>query len=422
VTLRWQAGVIAMIAAGTLAAPARAQSQRGSERGLFGQRQVVPEDRTSIDLVLSVFQAYAPSLAGQDQAALTDPRSILGAYSGATAGLTLATLKKKFSVTADVQSTLERFPAVGIDAGSARASVTLSRPLGNRARVHFGQIADYAPSYDIALMNAGEAGVVDVIERQVFIREAHSFATAAGISLTIDRRSSVAFEGTTQYLSAIESPAQRAFTAGARYQRQLTKHASVRLGYARRSWELDGADGRRLVTYDLDAGIEYNRALSFSKRTTFSFGTGSAIVETAEGMKPFFLGQAQIRREIGRTWTLAGLYSHRLEFIGGFADPYLAHSVRLSTGGYLGRRVDLALMTDLSRGTIGFAPGSHDLTGASGSARLRVALARHLALDSEYAYYHYRSGADLTRPDGGPRDFNQQRVKVGLVVWAPLKR
>jgi hypothetical protein len=78
--------------------------------------------------------------------------------------------------------------------------------------------------------------------------------------------------------------------------------------------------GRPRVLHNVQAGINYGRPLSISRRTSFSFSTGSAIAvrddlsnpDAAPATTARLTGNASLTHELGRTWTARATYRRGL--------------------------------------------------------------------------------------------------------------
>jgi hypothetical protein len=72
---------------------------------------------------------------------------------------------------------------------------------------------------------------------------------------------------------------------------------------------------------------------------------------------------------------------------------------------------------------VGFSsqPGN-DFRTYSGTIRLRVALTPVSALFSEYVYYYYDLGSNVTTVPGVPPTLDRNSVRLGLTLWLPLVR
>jgi opacity protein-like surface antigen len=179
----------------------------------------------------------------------------------------------------------------------------------------------------------------------------------------------------------------------------------------------DGAT--RIQTRDLDIGLDYDRPISFSRRTTFSFSTGSSL--TPEGGRTHYrvTGHAVLNHEIARTWTASLLYSRALQFVEAFPQPYFSDSISARVGGNASRRVDLAFSGAYAVGEMSGAAGGGTLGTYTGTGGLTIAVNRHVALAADYLYYHYRLGQQ-TVSAVIPNRLDRQTIRIGLKLWFPV--
>ena len=187
-----------------------------------------------------------------------------------------------------------------------------------------------------------------------------------------------------------------------------------------------------LATYvtfhDIDVGVNYNRTLSFSRRTRLSFNTGSTISagaeqdvtdETGFGEPRFFVvGAATLVHEMGRSWTARADYSRDVSYRDGLSVPSLRDQASAGVGGQLGRRTDLSSGVYWTTEAIGLE--SQNYHSWLASAQIRTALTHNLAVYANYYYYFYDFGAEVSLPQGFVRHIDRHGVRVGLTTWVPL--
>ena len=179
------------------------------------------------------------------------------------------------------------------------------------------------------------------------------------------------------------------------------------------------------------AGVNYSRALSFSRRTSLSFGTGTAIVTAQNLDDPEPAARASVSG-CSATWrsiTRWGARGRRRSpttvafiFRDEFNEPFFV-DVRLG----LARRVDHA--PPRLRGARALVvchhrpAGEQRVTPASlPRAQLRYAISRFVAAFARYVYYQYDFGEDIVIESGLPRSLDRQGVRVGLTATLPLIR
>jgi hypothetical protein len=209
----------------------------------------------------------------------------------------------------------------------------------------------------------------------------------------------------------------------ARFAHRLTPHASLRLGYGYRLTSYSGSSDRVYVpSRSIDAGIDYNRALSFSRRTSLGFTTGTTGASDGVHIRYFMTGGATLTHDIGRSWSARALYRREMTFLEGLATPFLSSGATLSVGGYVGRRVDMSVTAGYADALHKFSPGSPTLVTYTGAGRLRVALNRYSLAYVQYFHYQYRfDGADAVIPTLPP-SLERSGVRGGLTFWLPLLR
>ena len=174
--------------------------------------------------------------------------------------------------------------------------------------------------------------------------------------------------------------------------------------------------------YDVDLGIDCRLAPSFSRRTTISFGSGSSVIPTHEETFYQALGDVTLNHEIDRILSFQAVYRRQMQLVEGFAEPFLSDSLTSGIGGYLGRRVDLAAAARYTTGSVGLASDATGYDTSFGSLDFRVVLSRHLALQTQYLYYHYLFADRAPLPPGFAHAVDRQSLRVGLPWVASVLR
>lgn len=213
------------------------------------------------------------------------------------------------------------------------------------------------------------------------------------------------------------------FLAGVRYRigRGLTAHAGYGVDEATPAARFDGQVDDKYRGRRFDAGVEFNRALSISRRTTLSFDTGSVVLSEAGRSHYLVVGSAGIRREIGRTWFSTVSYNRDVTFVSVFARPSSTESVTSSLSGLLGRHVNLAAQGGVSRGKIGFSDDTNGYTMYRAGTGLSVGLTRSLGLGIFYSYFRYRFDRAGALPDVLPQtEMSGHALRVGLDLFAQI--
>ena len=169
--------------------------------------------------------------------------------------------------------------------------------------------------------------------------------------------------------------------------------------------------------------MDYNKALSFSRRTTLTFSTGTAAVNSGRDTSFNLTGTARLNHEIGRTWTASAGYSRSVQFVDLLLVPVLYDSLDASIIGLLNRRVEVQAGARASIGTIAIGSqgsrGDFDTFQATGQRVVRVEPVhrswgpriRSIAIDS----------IDCVQlPLGVPRNIDRQSIRAQVSFWAPI--
>jgi len=244
-----------------------------------------------------------------------------------------------------------------------------------------------------------------------------------GVSLmqTLSRRTSLLFGYTRQQSESARYNFNYASdNAYGAYTFQVDSNLGLRFGYGYLKGRFD--DGSREYTnHNLDIGVNYNKVLSFSRRTTFSFGTGSTAISDGNTTRFQATGNARLKHEIGRTWGASVAYDRGVNFIESLRQPVFTDAVTAQFGGLFNRRVEFSANAQASFGQLGFSSSRNNGfdTYYAGTA-LQYALTRHVSLGLNYAYYRYGFDTLFLLPQGVAQNVNRQSVRGSVNLWAPL--
>ncbi len=206
---------------------------------------------------------------------------------------------------------------------------------------------------------------------------------------------------------------------GVGYSHGLTRNASLRLGYRRQQGTYGGSPRVPVDSYDV--GINYSRPLSFSRRTTLLFSTGTAVVGTQDRRYGTVIGRATLNHRFSRAWNADISYNRAVGFIDGFEDPVLTDAVLSSLVGTVHRRVTIVNTLGYSNGNIGVRTASSSrYTTYTGGLRAQIALYRGFHAFAHYVYYHYQFKNTAFIPFGAPSRLNRQGIRGGIIYTVPL--
>jgi len=299
---------------------------------------------------------------------------------------------------------------------------------GQRQQFHLNQSASYAPSYQFG----GTPGPAMTPETDT--AQAHGdFANADLDALTSstgvgwNRTLGSHFALTASYNlrrtmfdqahSDLDMTSQ---DVGGGISRRLTRYVSLHGAYTYRVADSPSMGGRVRVN-DIDAGVDFSRPLTVSKRTTLSFATGSSIVPDAQGMAYRVTGNAALNRAFGRTWNLRVGVNRAVRLVEGFTQPMMENSLDTALGGNLARHLSWSSSGSYSTGSVGLEQqaqnGYTNWTAASG---LNVELGRHALFNVHYFIASDDFDQGVALPPGLVNQRLRQGVRAGITLRAPL--
>jgi hypothetical protein len=288
-----------------------------------------------------------------------------------------------------------------------------------------GQSVRYLPYYVFSLLPAA-AGLdptdLDPNDRGVSAKGNIGWVGNVSITQRLARRTSLSASAgiSNTYFRSEPSLDLRSADASVRLSHGLTRYSSLRLGYGHQEAHYPGPGNGRFVNRSIDAGIAYNRPLSITRRTTASFGFGTNVYEGVQGTVYRAIGNAHLNREICQTWRATVGYTRGLGFIQGVPEPYFSDTAHLSFGGLITNRLESAFGASYSTGELGAVLQKNPFTMYSGTASLRYALSRLLAMNIEYGYYRHDFQENTLLPPGVIAVLGRHTVRAGLSVWVPL--
>lgn len=428
--------------------PAAAQTEQPTParpyRGLFGGAQPLSAHAQSLDLSLSGFGGWDQPLPPEPGTSDADRVNVSGPYSGATAGLQYNHPGDKLRFSAFGSGFAGYFPdnqeEPWYTSSAGGATLNYSLDLGPRNRLGFATDILFATDAQLGLVGAPGSGPPlgggNTGGFESSLQRDPNVNSNSGINYTHDfsRVSSLTASYGFRYSHFLSSDTERADLksefAGLRYHHYVGKGLGVHLGYEfSRNWASNPDGTTDPSTFqNIDAGVDYSKALSISRKTTLAFHTGSTIASgiTDEGNSQshfsdphfYFVGGAALNREIGRSWTATATYDRSVSYVVGFNEPALLDSATAVIGGLIGRRTSVSSGIYYTSGAVGLATRNYHSWYAS--SQLQVAIYRSLAAYASYYYYLYNFGSDVTLPTGVVSDLQRSGARVGLTAWLPL--
>jgi hypothetical protein len=414
------------------AASAAAQGTSSGRRanGLLGRPAPDPHGGHTLDANVSLFDAYDDDVTAEQGTGNDPRRPVSGNYSGLTASGAYARVSRWMTVQAAAGSNFRYYPSVGNVAIAASSGAIAIGVRHNSTTLHVAQTAGYQPFLaftPFATAAPGEALTAEALtadspalDATVARRTAVSIGTDVRLEQGLGRRTALAaFVGQNRIDYTEGDVTQRWIIAGGTVSHHLTKGASLRLGYQLQDARfVSSTEATAPRVQNIDIGIDYDKALGLTRKTSIAFHTGSSLADQG-GSRAFLLtGDASFTREIGRTWTARADYRRGTTILPGINELAFAVSVQ----GDATPRVGLHAGASYSEGTLGVVRVTNQFGSYSASTGARYSLSRLVGLYGEYVNYWYEFAEDAGVSDGLPRRVRRQGVRGGLSLWIPLIR
>jgi hypothetical protein len=211
-------------------------------------------------------------------------------------------------------------------------------------------------------------------------------------------------------------------SAGVHFSRSLTAGLGLHLGYSY-TRTLYGDQERVAGYHGIDVGVDYNKTLSFSRRTSLSFVTGSGATKYQGGTHFNAVGSANLNHEIGRTWQFNAAYNRNVGFTETFAAPFVYDGASVSLSGLIDRRWSFHSSAGAALGALGFGTtaNANGFDNYYASAGISRALSRFFNLGIDYSFYRYRFEDTATLlPAGYTNDIERHSIRATISAWLPI--
>jgi len=447
---------IALLLATTVASPvvrAREQQAQPSDvqpadvrrpyRGLFGA-PASSESTEALDLSASLYGAYDDNVyADRSGVAVGGPLRRSGWFGGVETGVTYTRHGARVGGGIDAGVGLTTYPDEPLFT-TYRAAGNLNARVSRYGNLSIAEAFVYAPEYRLGLFispsipgtsNPGtfaDPFVNLATDYGVFRENSYRTGTNAAFTQTVHGHASVsAFYAlsTANYDSGELNYVNQ--SGGATYHDRLSQNAGFHLGYSYGVGRYPNAARFNVAgIHNIDAGLDYGRALSVSRRTFFSFSTGSALFYASQGVttngsdRPFhvaLLGTANLTHEMGRTWTSAIAYQRSVSFHEGFVAPLLAQSVSASLQGLLSRRLRFDASTAYTKGAVSVGT-TNDFDSYTANSGLEYGFTRYWAAYADYFYYQHHLPPGFTLDPRFPSNMSRNGVRFGIRTSIPVIR
>ena len=413
-----------------LASSAAAQAVRPERpyRGLFAGYSDIAEQQLAINASLG--SGYDDNILADAQgrttsSALPPGRAGDGMFGNSALGLSYSADLDKVTLDAAANTGLRYYPSMSaeqrfVGAQDARAvttvaftsNTTFSAAATVARRPH--QLADvWGPASPLG--GEPEADVLDLPATFDFYRR---YAGSASVKHQFARRLTLQADYAHNWGEAPEGLAFTRHQSGGGLTWGLARGLALQAGYTYSEARYRFA-GTRLEQHNIDAGVNYSRALSFSRRTTLSFSTGSMAVRHDEQIVYRATGSAELTHEMGRTWEASLAYSRGGRFTETWNAPLFSDVLTANVAGSLSRRIQVSVGAG---GSMRSLNGERDRGFESywGTAMASFAMNRYLNAGVNYLYTQHDFDRNFPVPVAWPDQGGRQRLSVHIGMWMPL--
>src|SRR3954447_790959 len=388
-------------------------------RGLFGPdpgAAITPHP--IVELRVSTFEAR-----GRTPGESLDETTLQagGFYSGVASGLSFRQKTRSALFTLSTANTLRVYPGTGVTTTEHSGYASMELQASRRTTLRTAGGVFYTPFHQV-LGIAGEEnpGTAAGSDTSVGTNASTTYSAVTSVTREAGRRGLLTFDydgRVTRFTSGEGDTTSH--RAAAAYSHEFAPGIAFRFGDGVRV--LQASASERIITQDIALGIDVNRTLTATRRTSLSFTTGSSLMQTDSGVRFVPAGSATLTHRLGRSWQTALRFDRGLQVADLVPKPFVANNSNLIVDGFLGRRASVRV-----RGAYSF--GNFDLNGSSasrydsyvGEARGALALGRHFQVYMEQMYYRYKFPDGLTLPSDVPLRRQQYSLRFGLDIWVPL--
>ena len=406
-----------------LPAAALAQATTGPFGGLFGRTP----HRTGLDV--KVFEIRGSSgLEWNDFLSTRDDEPdppFAGAVGIASAGMHFDRRSDRLDLRAG--STLEyrnSFAAVSTRGTTFDGGFVLNGRPTTRVSTELSANYRHSPFYNFfprfSWLNEGVA--VSGLPYDVSAISSHMGQARIGASYQYSKSSSLsgsAMRGETRFPTSPFNNVTFSDYEGS-WNRRLNRDFSLRLGYGYRESDYHADALGDLIEEQINIGVDFNRALTVSPRTTIAFTTHTSMQRRTGGERRFRVnGEFLLTRRFQRTWRLQLDAQRSTEIIPGFVEPLLADSLSVAVSGQFSKRIEFLTALRGSHGRFGYEGESGPFTIAGSVTQLNMAVTRHFGIYSQYGLYYHDTAKHLFAPTT-LGEMSRQTVSVGITTWIPV--
>ncbi len=436
-------GVCLAVAATTAPASGQTSAPR-PVTAIYGGSSYESGPKHLFDATLGIGEAYENNETTEFEQAYLSPFERTGPYTSSSGSLAYNWRgeKAQFGANSGAEGrfyhhsgevlSVNRYAGVGVAANFAR-----------RTQIALNQTVSYSPAYFSGMfpvLSDQRLGTVNALgpNYAVSTLNALTYETSGDVSHGLTPRTTLSFSSSVRRTDYPEGSGYEdllAYSIGGRADRHLTENTSARFGYYYRKGQYAFAAGAPVyaAVHDLDIGVNYDRALSVTRRTHLDFSVGSSLInqpigggtstDTLEDRLQYeFTGSVGLNHEFRQTWLARLAYDRGAGLVEGFPEPVFSNGVSASLDGFMSPRAELSLRAAYTNGDVGNLAVGNGLEAYSASAQLQYGINRYMATSGEYFYYWYEIGSNVALPVGVSHFRERYGIRGWLTVWLPLVR
>ena len=237
----------------------------------------------------------------------------------------------------------------------------------------------------------------------------HAFAEHSSLNLTYTNQRS-------RFLNGI-GPGLDLQNIRGQFRQQLTSWATLHMGYGRREARYGLAVGDRPTSADdIDFGIDNSRRVSFGKRTTVSFGSGTAL--TGRGARKFHVtGNVALDYALFQRTHVSLIANRSLRMEIGLTTPAVTTGFTATLTSKPSRTLQFvasgAMYTSSQVGSSGSSGRYHTYTA---NARATWQLRRSVDAYAQYLYSSHDAGSAVELISTVPHQQSRQALMIGVTM------
>lgn len=397
-------------------------------------------NQTGWTLLLSAFGGHENTNWGAVSTSDTTSEQFLLSGGNGGGSLRVAGMKagRKGSYSIDGTATSVYYPSGDRFLTDSILSATGTRLLAQRTELRVAQTMTYAPYYGIGLFpSLGSYSGTDMtsaytptFDTGTQTNEVFRYFLTTELTKTLSNRADVSFHYGLRRNDVLErTNATYAHEVGGRYQRKINRTLGYHIGYDYGTMRYGGPFSSALNTFDI--GLDFDRALSVSRRTVFQFTTSSAMVKArpidaaqSDRARTDFrlLGSASLKHYIGRSWVTDASYVRDAQILEGLSTLYYTDGLNVGISGRVGARstagASFAFMTGIPLAQFERPRDRARVLSAWVQRRLSTTVAGF----ARFSSYSQRFNYDQLQSLGLADRLSKYSIRVGVNVVYPRNR